>query len=281
MHTLIAFFDDLMWVPRVTAVATTLGIQAEFIGSPAALWEALSQESDLTPEILTALRRTSRGSWPLMEYLTRKQPVLLLFDLGHTAIPWESYLPSVTVAAETRHLPVLCFGPHVQVEKMRQARHLGAAAVVARSRFATNMPALLQRHAVMSSPLRPADCAAPLPAEAEAGIEAFNRQAYFEAHEHLETAWLVDPGPARALYQGILQVGVAYLQIQRGNRRGAVKMFQRARRWLHLLPDVCRGVDVGTLKQDAGRAYRTLLALDSAHLSDFSPTLFAPLRRVS
>ncbi len=281
MHTLIAFFDDLMWVPPVTVSATKLGIQAEFIGSPSALWDALSQESDLTPEILTKLRRTSRFSWPLMEYLTRKQPVLLLFDLGHAAIPWESYLPRVTAAAETRHLPVLCFGPHVQVEKMQQARRLGAAAVVARSRLATNMPALLQRYAVIPSPLRSTDCAAPLPAEAEAGIEAFNRQAFFKAHEHLEAAWLVEPGPVRALYQGILQVGVAYLQIQHGNWRGAVKMFQRARRWLHPLPDVCRGMDVATLKQDAGRAYRTLLALGSVQLSYFPSTLFAPLRRVS
>ncbi len=143
MHTLIAFFDDLIWTPRLTVAAETLGIQAEFIGLPAALWEALSQESDLTPEILTALRRTFRGSWSLMEYLTRKQPVLLLFDLGRTAIPWESYLPRVSTATETRHLPILCFGPHVQVEKIQQTRLLGAAAVVSRSRLETDMPALL------------------------------------------------------------------------------------------------------------------------------------------
>ncbi|GAB4530227.1 MAG: hypothetical protein Fur0018_17390 [Anaerolineales bacterium] len=279
MQTLIAFLDDLMWTPRIAAAVRTAGMQAEFIGTSSAVWEVLSREGDLPPECLTNLRASAGESWHLMEYLTRRQPVLLLLDLGSAAFPWARYLPLLTSAPETRHMPVLCFGPHVQVEAMKRARQLGARDVLARSRMIKDMPALLRRYAAPGAPpLTPEDCAVPLPPEAQAGIDCFNRQAFFDAHEHLEAAWLADPGPTRALYQGILQIGVAYLQIQRRNLPGAVKMFQRARRWLYPLPDLCRGIDVAALRQDSGLAYRTLLSLGETQLDAFPHTLLAPLR---
>ncbi len=71
------------------------------------------------------------------------------------------------------------------------------------------------------------------------GIHEFNAGAFFEQHESLETAWRNEPGPIRHLYQGILQIGVAYYQIQRRNYIGAHKMFERAWQYLDALPDVC------------------------------------------
>ena len=66
-----------------------------------------------------------------------------------------------------------------------------------------------------------------LSAAARTGLLEFNRGAYFEQHEFLETAWRAEARPVRALYQGILQIGLAFLQIQRGNWPGAIKMFRR------------------------------------------------------
>jgi hypothetical protein len=65
-------------------------------------------------------------------------------------------------------------------------------------------------------------------------------------------------GPVRDLYRAILQIGISYFQIERGNYRGAVKMLLRVRQWLAPLPAVCQGVDVSRLREDVERVYATL-----------------------
>jgi predicted metal-dependent hydrolase len=120
-------------------------------------------------------------------------------------------------------------------------------------------------------------CAEPLPPEAEEAIHLFNTGEYFEQHEVFELLWRAEPRPIRALYQGILQIGVGYLQITRGNLRGALKMIQRGQRWLAPLPDHCRGVDVAALRADAARVTRELQRVG---LDGFDQTLLQPVKRV-
>ena len=66
-------------------------------------------------------------------------------------------------------------------------------------------------------------CDAPLPELALQGLQLYNQGEYFEAHEALEAAWRQDQTAGRELYQGVLQVGIAYLQIERGNYRWRVE----------------------------------------------------------
>lgn len=66
------------------------------------------------------------------------------------------------------------------------------------------------------------------------GITLFNEQKYFKAHEVLETAWRAEKKPIRYLYQGILQAGIAYYHLRRGNRTGTLKLLNRS--ILHLSP---------------------------------------------
>jgi len=126
-------------------------------------------------------------------------------------------------------------------------------------------------------PILEQTCQAPLSELAQRGLQLYNQGEYFEAHEVLEAAWRQDQTPGRELYQGILQVGIAYLQIERGNYLGALKMFLRARRWLDPLPDQCRGVQVEQLRQDAQRAQAALKALGREHLAEFDRSLFRPV----
>jgi len=84
----------------------------------------------------------------------------------------------------------------------------------------------------------------------------------------------------RDLYQAILQVGVAYYQITRGNHRGALKMLLRSLQWLAPLPDVCRGVDVAGLRADAARVRAALAGLDPAEIGRFDRSLLRPVRLV-
>jgi predicted metal-dependent hydrolase len=106
------------------------------------------------------------------------------------------------------------------------------------------------------------------------GIEQFNRGEFFEQHETLETAWRAEPRPVRELYQGILQVGVACYQIERGNLPGALKMFERGLRRLEKFAPECQGIDVAHLMADAKRVRDEARRLGSERLKGLDRTLF-------
>src|SRR5574342_1166911 len=90
-------------------------------------------------------------------------------------------------------------------------------------------------------------CNAPLHPRAADGLRLFNAGEYFEAHEALEDAWNAEPGKVRNLYRGILQVAVVYLHITRRNYSGALKVYERSKKWLKDWPAECRGIDVARL----------------------------------
>ena len=273
MPLLIAFVSDLMFTTRIAKVAEHLGYDVEWIETADEL--GATEAGDLRERPGESLRgREGR----LFERLTRAQPALLLFDLNNAAIPWRLWIAALKSSAATRRIPILCFGPHEDVATMTAARDAGADAVLARSRFTADMPALFQRYARLPDMAGlAAACDGPLPELARLGIELFNEGEYYRCHDALEEAWRQDEGAGRELYQGLLQVGIAYYQIERGNYRGALKMLLRARQWLEPLPDVCRGVDVAGLRADADRVHAALTELDAARLSEFDRALFRPI----
>jgi hypothetical protein len=85
------------------------------------------------------------------------------------------------------------------------------------------------------------------------GLEEFNAGQYFEQHETLELVWRAELRPIRNLYRGILQIGVACLQIERGNSIGALKLIDRGTRWLQPFRPNCQGVEVDRLLADTER----------------------------
>lgn len=124
----------------------------------------------------------------------------------------------------------------------------------------------------------PDPCAEPLPARALEAIRLFNAGEYYRQHDLLEALWREEPRPIRNLYQGILQVGVAYYQALQGNRRGALKMLRRSARWLDGLPAVCQGVDVAALRADVARVQAALLALRDDEMAAFDRALLGGVR---
>lgn len=121
------------------------------------------------------------------------------------------------------------------------------------------------------------DCHAPLHPQAAEGLRLFNAGKYFEAHEALETAWLEERGKVRDLYRGILQVGVAYLHITRGNYDGAIKVYRRSVRWLKDWPAVCRGVFVEKIRRDSEAAIQELIRLGKERIGEFSGEYLKPI----
>ena len=124
------------------------------------------------------------------------------------------------------------------------------------------------------------DCQAELPDLAAQALALFNAGEYYKQHDLLEELWRMTGGPVRDLYQGILQIGVGYYQILRGNRRGARKMLRRGLRKLTPLPDVCQGVDVKTLCEDATCVQEALESLPDEQIGQFDLTLLQPVKMV-
>lgn len=121
-------------------------------------------------------------------------------------------------------------------------------------------------------------CADELPPLARQGIELFNRGEYYAQHDLFEAQWMTTEGPVRDLYRAVLQIGVAYYQIERGNYRGALKMMQRSVQWLHWLPDTCQGIDVAGLRRDSYALRSELQRLDAQGLNELDRAFLKPVR---
>jgi predicted metal-dependent hydrolase len=121
----------------------------------------------------------------------------------------------------------------------------------------------------------------PLPLEdrraaIEAGLAAYDRGDFFEAHEELEPAWMgSDDAAERAFLQGVIKVAAAYVHDVRGNPAGIDRNLTGARR---LLAEAKAG---GQAENAAGVDLVGLLADVDVRLADLAanpgaPTLEAP-----
>lgn len=124
----------------------------------------------------------------------------------------------------------------------------------------------------------PEDCAGVPHPKAIEGMRLFNEGKFFEAHEELELAWREETGSIRDLYRGILQVAVTYLHITRGNYDGAIKVYRRSLKWTQSWGDVCRGIHVKKLRDDAENVMKEVERLGKERIGDFDVSLFQPIQ---
>jgi len=78
------------------------------------------------------------------------------------------------------------------------------------------------------------------------GVELWGEERYFEAHECLEHVWHASPTDDADLWQGVIQMAVAGVHLQRENPSGAAALLERARTRLSAYPDEHRGIAVTT-----------------------------------
>ncbi len=62
----------------------------------------------------------------------------------------------------------------------------------------------------------------------ERGIEEFNRQFFFEAHDTWEELWMETTGNHRLFYQGLIQTAVGFYHLGNQNYKGACSQFGKA-----------------------------------------------------
>ena len=76
------------------------------------------------------------------------------------------------------------------------------------------------------------------------GVDLWHQRRFFEAHECLEHVWHAAPLEDADLWQGVIQIAVAGVHLQRGNPGGARTLLERAAERLDRYPQVHRGIDV-------------------------------------
>ncbi len=211
---------------------------------------------------------------PALDPLTQiadLQPALII--VAAQQVPF--WMADIRASPATRRIPVLAVG-----DDPAAADHAGIKDVLSLADFQATLPdALAERVRIFNDQeALSADCAQSPSAQVLKGLHEFNTHDYYECHETLEAAWKAESAPVRELYRAILQVGIAYYQIERGNYHGALKMFLRTLQWFGPLPEHCQGIDVAQLRADATAARAHLEALGVERIADFDRTLLKPIR---
>lgn len=112
----IAVLSDLMFTVKIQDAAKRAGLDVIFVKS---LESALAQ--------------------------AQQNPAAVLIDLNDTAARPLELIASLKSDPKTRGIAITGFVSHVQTDVIQAAREKGCDAVMARSAFSQNLPAILQR----------------------------------------------------------------------------------------------------------------------------------------
>jgi predicted metal-dependent hydrolase len=89
-------------------------------------------------------------------------------------------------------------------------------------------------------------------------VRLFNAGEWYACHDGFEELWHETQGPCRRVLQGILQIAVAHLHLERGNRRGATVLLGEGLGRLQNAGSEQLGLDLALLR---AAARERLLAL--------------------
>lgn len=246
-ETIILIVDDLLFLPRLETGLRHLGY------TPL----TASNETELSQALFTA-------------------PVLVIIDLFSQSFKWERLVRFVKGPGKKAvHVPVLGFGPHVDLALREQALAAGCNAVVGRGAIASQLSHLVEKHKWVIDTQRCQESPPPLLWE---GIKLFNQGDYFECHEIIEAAWNKEADSVRVMYQGILQIGVACYHVKNKNWRGAMKVLERGVPKVGRFAPSCMGINIAQLLADAEAIRQELLRLGPHWQGDFDPGLFPTIQ---
>lgn len=193
---------------------------------------------------------------------------------------WKHFTTTPKVSPATRRIPILFLSE--KSDQRSAAVIAGADLTFTMAELEKQITKMVQDYARIPDPelMKQLDCECnePLPSLAIEGVKKFNAGEYYPQHDLFEEQWVNTEGPVRDLYRAVLQVGVAYYQIERGNYRGALKMLQRSVQWLAILPDVCQGIHVEQLRKDSYAVRAELERLGADRLDELDRELLKPLQ---
>ncbi len=210
--------------------------------------------------------------------LVDNRAALLFIDASHR--DWRALILRCKNSAATRRIPICLVSDEAQIcaESILNGADLALSWAELYAQVSTLVKELARVPDEATSAQLDCECEEALPPMAVEGARLFNQGEFYRQHDMFEAQWMETAGPVRDLYRAILQVGVAYYQIERGNYRGALKMLQRSVQWLYPLPDTCQGIDVARLRRDSYAVRSELQRLGPERLAELDRQLLTKLR---
>jgi CheY-like chemotaxis protein len=243
---ILALTEDLLLLPRFEDAARDLGFRFTVLDST----DIQRADADAAPQAILLTEPLEGPDAQFFRKIVDMQPALLLIDTSSAEFPWERWIRTLKTAAATRRIPIVAFGPHVAKQVLDRAEQAGADEIVSRGRLHASLGEIINRRARRVDQRVFEEACQGSPSElASQGLRRLNAGEFYQAHELLEAAWMEATEVEGYLYRALLQIAVSYLQVERRNYAGAVKMLLRLKQWLDPLPDRCRGVDVASLKR--------------------------------
>lgn len=208
--------------------------------------------------------------------MDRTFPVWSLVDLATTG-DWITAIEQCKLRPHSKQIPIHAVGGERDIRQREAAQRAGVDQLWTHAQLLVALDQVVAHH--VQPPVNyPAGWDAPLSERARKGLEEFNRGDYFAQHEELEAAWIAETAPIREMYQGILQIGLAFYQIEHNNWQGAVKMFRRGLPKLRRLPAKCQGIDIAELRASAEAIHDEITALGPERLQEFDQRRFPRIR---
>jgi predicted metal-dependent hydrolase len=208
--------------------------------------------------------------------LINDRPDLLLLEGAPHNTPPHHLVHLMKTSAATRRIPIVFVVP--SEGDLRTARQSAADQVISKDTWRESAAEVLAGwSARLENKNLATACAGMLHPLAAQGVEAVKAGEFYLAHELLEEAWMAVDAKEGILYRALLQVAVAYLQLERHNLRGALKMMLRMRQWLDPLPPTCRGIDVTRLRGLMSTLHSQLETLALDHKVEIHPDWLQPI----
>jgi PleD family two-component response regulator len=114
---ILAVLDDLMFSSKMKTAATQLGVTLAF----------------------------ARSSAAALEEMRKSRPTLVILDLNNPRTDPMGIVAAMKSDASLAGIPTLGYVSHVDTAVIAAARQAGVSEVLARSAFATDLPAILKR----------------------------------------------------------------------------------------------------------------------------------------
>ncbi len=112
-----------------------------------------------------------------------------------------------------------------------------------------------------------------------AAIAQFNAGDWYGCHDSFEELWHETAGPTRPVLQGLLQIAVGQLHLERGNRRGATILTGEGLGRLRGCPQDALGLDLAAVCRSAGLWLQALQGPEQN--PDLEPPRLLPARAAS
>jgi len=110
-------------------------------------------------------------------------------------------------------------------------------------------------------------------ASLQKGVELFNRQEFYEAHEAWEEGWIDELSDDRVMLQGLIQVAAGFYKLQVGAPNGTVKLLEQGLAKLRKFAGRSLGVDLAALMPAVEKWLEESKRMVASKSADYDPKL--------